>query len=163
MIRLFYFLISVLLFSSCSYRIARNGYEADKSDYVNCYVKITRHILLDEASTQKLGEIELGETGLTVACNEEKAIEILRGEACSINANLVLITEEKGPDLLSSCYRCKAEFYRLEESELYLINDDTYDPQRIISRISENKSKNTAITLGSALIGFLIGFLVVVY
>jgi hypothetical protein len=108
-----------------------------------------------------IGEVKLGDSGFSVACSEEHAINILRGEACAINADLIIITEENRPDLWSSCYRCRAEFYRFNKSDNNkdIKSDEIYDPRNIQDRVSRDRLKNTAIAIGSTAIGFIIGLL----
>lgn len=98
------FSILLIMISGCAHRIVRSGYDLKKSDYRNCIIVIKKDMQsLD--SLQKVGEILLGETGFSVSCSEAHALEILKGEGCALNANVVNITEEKRPDLFSSCYR----------------------------------------------------------
>ena len=110
--RLIYFLAPVLFFSSCAHHIVRSGYQATKSDYRICNVVIQKNTSISDSSATKVGEIELRDSGFSTVCNEERALEILKGEACAMDANLIIVTEERRPDFKSSCYRCKAEFYR---------------------------------------------------
>ncbi len=159
--RMFYLLITVLLFSNCSHRIVRTGYHIKKSDYVTCDVIIKKNISIADTLVTMIGEVKLGDSGFSVACSEEHAINILRGEACAINADLIIITEENRPDLWSSCYRCRAEFYRFNKSDNNkdIKSDEIYDPRNIQDRVSRDRLKNTAIAIGSTAIGFIIGLL----
>lgn len=160
--RIFYLLITVLLFSNCSHRIIRTGYQIKKSDYVACDVVIKKDTSFADTTATKIGEIKLGESGFSVACSEEHAINILKGEACAINADIIIITEENRPDLWSSCYRCRAEFYRfnISDNDKEIKSDDIYNSGEIQNRVSEDRSKNTAIAVGSVVVGFIIGFLI---
>ena len=105
-----YTLLIGLFFTSCSHRIVRTGYQVNKSDYENCDVIIKRNTEISDTVAIKIGEIKLGETGFSVACSEEHAVKILKNEACAIDADLIIITEENRPDLWSSCYRGLADF-----------------------------------------------------
>jgi hypothetical protein len=124
-------------------------------------VIIKKNISIADTLATKIGEVKLGDSGFSVACSEEHAINILRGEACAINADLIIITEENRPDLWSSCYRCRAEFYRFNKSDNNkdIKSDEIYDPRNIQDRVSRDRLKNTAIAIGSTAIGFIIGLL----
>jgi hypothetical protein len=124
-------------------------------------VIIKKNISIADTLATKIGEVKLGDSGFSVACSEEHAINILIGEACAINADLIIITEENRPDLWSSCYRCRAEFYRFNKSDNNkdIKSDEIYDPRNIQDRVSRDRLKNTAIAIGSTAIGFIIGLL----
>ncbi len=158
--RLICFLIVGLLFTNCSHRIVRSGYQIRKSDYVTCDVAIKRTTSIADTSATKIGEIKLGESGLSVTCSERHAISILKGEACAINADLIIITEEKRPDLWSSCYRCRAEFYQFNstDSNRDLKSEEIYDDRNVKDRVSEDRTRTTVMVIGSAVAGFIMGF-----
>ncbi|MBK6962510.1 MAG: hypothetical protein IPH20_00905 [Bacteroidales bacterium] len=155
--KLINYLILFLIITGCSHRIIRTGYQMDKSDYRECDIAIQKFIPVTD-SMKKVGEIKLGETGFSVSCSEAHAIEILRNEGCALDANLVIITEETRPDLMSSCYRCKAEFYQLKgKSDIQ--TDRQYEPENIQARVSHDRGKNGAILIGSIAAGVLVGLL----
>lgn len=159
---LFYLLIASLLFSNCGHRIVRTGYQIKKSDYSACEVVIKKATSISDTLATKIGEIKLGETGLSVACNEGDAINILRNEACAIKADVVLITEETRPDVWSSCYRCKAEFYKLKKPDNNTLkSDNKYTSDKVQSRVAEDRSRNTAMLIGSVVAGFVVGLLMI--
>jgi hypothetical protein len=152
------YLIFAVLISSCSHRIVRTGYQVSKSDYRNCDIAIRKNLIVSD-SLQKLGEIKLGESGFSVSCSEADAIAILQKEGCALNADIVNITFEKRPDLLSSCYRCNAEFYKYVNSSTKVQSDEMYKPANISDRSANDKKRNTAIIIGAIIGGFLAGFL----
>jgi hypothetical protein len=146
--------------SSCSHRIVRNGYDVKKADYRNCDIEITKNLLPTD-SLQKVGEIKLGESGLAVACSEAHAIEILKNEACALNAHIVNITEETRPNAWSSCYRCRAEFYRYtNQAKMAIQSEAFYNPENVKKRVSQDRGRNTAYAVGAVAIGFIFGLLV---
>ena len=151
------FLILFLIITGCSHRIIRTGYQMDKSDYRECEIVIQKFTPVTD-SMLKVGEIKLGETGFSVACSEGHAIEILKNEGCALNANLIIITEETRPDLMSSCYRCKAEFYQVNgRTDIQM--DSQYQPENVQARVSHDRGKNGAILIGSIAVGILVGLL----
>ena len=153
-----YYLTLLILITSCSHRIVRTGYHINKSDYKNCDIVITKDIVVTD-SLKKVGEIKLGESGFSIACSEADAIAILKNEACALNADLVNITEEHRSDLLSSCYRCRADFYKYQGVDFIRQSNDLYKSENIDKRISKDRNKNATIFIGAFVVGILSGLL----
>ncbi|MDX9773702.1 MAG: hypothetical protein RBT02_09850 [Bacteroidales bacterium] len=101
------------------------------------------------ASLKKVGEIKLGESGFSITCSEEHALELLRKEACSVNATIINIVEESRPDLLSSCYRCRAEFYINTDDNITYQSDEQYNSSNVDKRVSDDRIRNTFIAIGT--------------
>lgn len=158
---IFYILIIAFLISSCNYRIVRSGYKAKKFDSASCEIVIQKNTTVSDSIATKVGEIKLGETGFTTICNEARAIYVLKKEACSINADLIIITKEKRPGFHSTCYRCRAEFYKLNSTENSeeIKSDEAYQPEKIQERVSEDKTRLREIRSVSIGIGIMIGVL----
>src|SRR5690242_6100534 len=95
------FILVGILFSSCTHKIIRTGYAVSKSDYKTCDVVIKKDISVDDGLAKKVGEIKLKDTGVPIACSEADAINILTKEACALNADLVVITNEQRANLAS--------------------------------------------------------------
>ncbi|WP_157600926.1 hypothetical protein [Persicobacter sp. CCB-QB2] len=74
--------------SNCTHRMVRTGYEPTSTAYNQCNVEV-RKWMTPTDSLQKIGQLKLGESGFAVSCNEQRALDILRNEACSINANII--------------------------------------------------------------------------
>ncbi len=110
-------LLIILIFfvSSCSYKVTKNYQTSDSSNQFsnNCNPVIVKKKDLYGLHTKYLGTIKLDDSGLSINCSEEKAIEILQNEACLLNSNLINITEEVKHGY-SSCYRCIAMFYNVD-------------------------------------------------
>jgi hypothetical protein len=159
--RIIFFLLVGFLFANCSHRIVRTGYDIHKSDYRTCDVIIKKNISVSDTIVTKIGDIKIGESGFSVTCSEEHAINILKGEACAINADLIIITEENRPDLWSSCYRCSAGFYKYNSTDIEknIENDATYRPDNVKRRVSKDRAQNTGIFIGSVVVAILIGLL----
>ena len=152
------FLLLFLLLSSCTHRIVRSGYQLSNSYQNDCNVVIKKFMHVTD-SIQKIGEIKLGESGLAVACSEAHAIKILNNEACGIRADIVNIVEENRPDLWSSCYRCRAEFYKYKISPVQIQSNEMYNQENIKKRVSQDRGKNTVIAIMAALAGILVSTL----
>jgi len=75
-------IIVIILFSSCSHRIVRDGYSITNSNNLDCPVAIKKQMEIP-GTLKKVGEIKLGESGFSVSCSESAAMQILRKEACS--------------------------------------------------------------------------------
>lgn len=146
--RIVYLLFTVILFSSCSHRIVRSGYDIKKSDYGECDVLIKKDTIVSSTFATQVGEVKLGETGFSVSCSEKHAIKILKGEACAINADLIIITEENRPDFWSSCYRGRAKFYRInkDNSDALVKSDADFDPKEVKKRVKKDRTKTVVIT-----------------
>ncbi|WP_282124620.1 hypothetical protein [Algibacter mikhailovii] len=157
------FILFATLLSSCSHRIARNGYRIKKSDYTNCDVIIKKNTKLNDSLFTKIGEIKLGESGFSASCSEKHAVEILKNEACAIKAELIIITEEKRPDLWSSCYRCKAHLYKIKNTkdQPKIESDSIYKPKTIEKRVTKDRKKNTVVLIGAVITGVLLGLLLI--
>ena len=158
-----FLLFALLLFTNCAHRITRAGYEAS---YLNqqqsCNAVIKRGITIPDSLATKIGSVGLRDTGFSVVCNEEDALQILQEEACALNADLIVITNEKRPDFMSSCYRCSAEFYQLQpgitKEEFH--NDDAFNPENVRKRVAKDRVNNFFYGIGAVLVGIAIGSLV---
>ena len=159
MTKIFNCLIMLLLLTGCSYRIVRTGYEKVESVIPDCNIVIKKQMFIP-TSLRKVGEIKIGESGFSIGCNEANALEILKQEGCSLNATLINITEEYRPDLWSSCYRCKAEFYINTDDQTAYQNDEQYSPQNVNKRVSKDQIRNTIVGIGAVAFGYFIGSLI---
>lgn len=155
---IFCFLIAAA--SACSYKILRTGYVADKAAPADCEITIRKNVVVTEGM-KKVGEIRLGETGVSTSCSEAHALEIPRKEGCSVHANLVNIIHETQPDAWSSCYRCTAEFYQTDSPDTTPSGDSQYDDGLVADRVTEDRKRNSGMVILAVAVGFLIGFLIV--
>lgn len=147
----------LLTFTSCSYRVVRTGYSKQTSPISDCEVRFTKNDSVLTLGTQK-GVIQLKDGGFTVSCSEEDALVLLNTEACSVDANVVLITNEQKPNFASSCYRCEAVFISLQMDE----NEKPIPEQNEVFVSDEKKKSGSALgaVLGGVL-GFAAGYLLV--
>lgn len=159
--RLVYLVIAAFLFTNCGHRIVRTGYDIDKAQYRECEVAIKKNIVISELQATKVGQIKLGESGFSFVCNEADAIEIMKHEACALNANLIVVIDENRSDLWSSCYRCTAEFYKYQQnSTTRLVSDEAYDQKNVKKRVKNDRLRNNAIRVGAFGLGLLTGYLI---
>lgn len=145
--------------------MTRTGYDKPIADLTKCDIPIKKFHTLNPEEIDKIGTLTLKDNGFTVGCTEVKAMEVLNTEACAINADLIVITEETRSDFQSSCYRCTAEFYRFKADSSQVIarsiqtDYDNYDAQKRTVEDKKRNRKNLWTALG---IGFMIGFISVI-
>jgi hypothetical protein len=97
----------------CAHKIIPRNYTTYKPSFTPCNVVIKKH-LKDTTGLIKVGSIRLKDSGYSINCNEEDAVNILKKEACRLNADLVNIFRDKNPGFLYYCYDCHADFFRFK-------------------------------------------------
>ena len=153
-----YLFLLIFLFSNCSHRITRIGYDKNKSSVQDCEVIIKKDPSYYNPKAVKVGEIKIGETGFSVSCSEEQAIEILKNEACVLQADLIIIKHENRPDFWSTCYRCQADFYKYSISIPSEVaqNDNEYDLEKVEKRVSKDRGRVAGYLIGSVVFAVLV-------
>lgn len=101
----------LVLLASCSHKVVRTNYKAPDTGSTDCPVIIKKQ-LKETSGLENIGEVKLSDSGVSLWCSEKKAMEILKRDACNIKADIVYIAEEAPPDFFSTCYRCRAVFYK---------------------------------------------------
>lgn len=151
----------LLWLSGCSHRIVRTGYNKHNEPLNSCEVVIKRNIAIPDADATKVGEIKLGESGLSITCSEKAAIELLTKEACSVDADLILITKERRPDLWSSCYRCNAVFYKFTNNNVKqnYESDSSYNNIEVRKRVRNDRGNVAIMTIAATVIGIFGGLI----
>lgn len=157
---IFFLLIGLFFISSCSHRIVRKGYARSTASNGNCEVSIKKDFEVTENFT-KLGDIKLGESGFSARCTEEHAMEILKREACALDADLVNITREVRADIMSSCYRCSATFYKATnaENKVAVASDARYDNKNVEKRVRRDRNTNTGWIIAGIVTGVVLAVL----
>ena len=151
------------MFVGCKYQIVRYGYERSKNNTKLCDVIIVKQKIISDSAATKIGEIKLGNTGFTADCSEEKAITIIRQEACGINADFVNIYEENVPYYTNDCYKCRADFYvyKNKNNKIFSTNDDVaHVNQNVIIKEVRVKKTSVVAMIASGILGFVIGALI---
>ncbi|MGV8073014.1 MAG: hypothetical protein AB2L11_00410 [Syntrophobacteraceae bacterium] len=124
----------------CSAGVKRQGYTAlTERVPSDCEVVVLGYEAFDDTRMERLGNIEMYDTGFSLYCDEAYVLDLMKKEACSLGADIVNITDEKYPDFWSSCYRAKAEFIRLKNrEEAALVKADPhYDDMKVRERSQE--------------------------
>ena len=62
-----------------------------------------------------IGEVKIGDSGLTVDCGYETVIEQAKAEARKVGGNGIKLTKVDSPDFMSTCYRITADILRIEK------------------------------------------------
>lgn len=78
-------------------------------------------IEVDEAlpsHAEVLGEVNIGEAGLTLNCSYEYVLELAKAEARKAGGNALKINEHKTPDFYSSCHRISAHILMVGDASL---------------------------------------------
>jgi hypothetical protein len=65
-------------------------------------------------NTKKIGEAKYGDSGFSTSCDFNTNLISARKLARANGANIVKVISKSTPDLWSSCYRIKVEFYFYE-------------------------------------------------
>ncbi len=119
---LFLFTI-ILLLNSCSPKISTNiGKKYPALDYKQDVLVIELN-QPEPDGAEILGEVKIGDNGLTTDCSYETVIDKAKMEARKVGGNAVKITQHKLPSAMgSSCHRISARIIRVNNIEDYQAN-----------------------------------------
>jgi len=154
-----------ILASGCHSGITRIGYQlpvnTDTRKLDKCSIAIQSDAKYERTEVQLLGSIHSYDTGFSTDCDEAYTLDIFCREGCLLGADVINITQDKQPDLWSTCYRAKADFLRLNDREKAkkLYSDARCAPNLIIDR-SVKSSKRTREMIASMVFGGALGGLV---
>lgn len=105
------FIFSTIFLVSCGASIKSNFQTQNKALTIEDKVAfLDVHHKVPETA-KKLGDGKFGDTGFSTDCNFNSNLVQARKLARQNGANIVKVIEKKTPDLWSSCYRMKVEFY----------------------------------------------------
>lgn len=124
-------LISLIVFIGCSSTMTRYGYNLQNlpaNKDTKCNIPIKKNFPYKKEEVEILGSIRAGDSGFSVKCGEAYVLKQFHQEACALGADLINIIDESRFDILSTCYRAKAEFLRFKEREKVknLVSDPLY-------------------------------------
>ncbi len=68
-------------------------------------------------NSEEIGQIKVGDSGLSMKCNYDIVIDKAKLEARKVGGNAIKITRHKTPDLWSSCHRITATILKVENVE----------------------------------------------
>ncbi len=146
MARLLSISLILISFASGSPAVYRT-YEVDKTEKVNdCGLTLVR-IHPPDSIADKIGEILIDDFGASVNCSEEKTLDYIKNEGCSVGAQIVLIREIKRPDNESFCYRCVAVFYKYKPGVNPIKTTKYFGEMRIQKREQLDRKKQIRRTV----------------
>ncbi|NOR44409.1 MAG: hypothetical protein GQ534_02395 [Candidatus Delongbacteria bacterium] len=149
--------LNLLFLTSCtSYNITRSGYDIYdvKNSRINIEaVTIHKYGNFHTTDYERIGDIKLGDGPLTGNCSESNAIRMLREEAASIGADIVNVVDERRPDMISTCYRCQAEFYRSKDPSKKIQSSVAFKDENI----NERERGDSGTFLVSAVVAITLG------
>ncbi|MBJ2173055.1 hypothetical protein JBL43_02320 [Aureibaculum sp. A20] len=105
-------LITVIGITSCSPKISTNFTNPQSKLSIDEKVALLdiEHNLPE--NIVKVGEMRFQDSAFTTDCSFNSLMNQARNEARQNGANIVKVIEKKKPDLWSTCYRLKIEFYK---------------------------------------------------
>jgi hypothetical protein len=134
--------VSLILISlaSCSPAVYRT-YDKNKTEEAkDCGLALVR-IHPPDSTAEKIGEILIDDFGASVNCSEEKTLDYIKNEGCTVGAQIVLIREIKRPNDESFCYRCTAVFYKYKPGASPIKTNKYFDEMRIKKREQLDRKK----------------------
>lgn len=81
--------------------------------------------------SERIGSIEIGDTGLSTGCSLNQVVRLAQKEARENGGHAIKLTRVKQPDMVSTCYRIRADIYRFE----------TFDPNKDTRRVDLSKEE----------------------
>lgn len=117
--KLFSFLLVVLVLASCSPKL--------KTNITKSFSPLSENellVVLDISDDQKIenesiGELKAVDNGLSVHCTYFENVQNLKKMARKVGANLIRITKQKNPDKWSTCHRLWAQAYKVTDPSVY--------------------------------------------
>ena len=110
----FVILLSVLVIASCSStvktKLSKTYQPLDYKDKVIVIALEEKQPLEAEV----LGTIKIGDSGFSIKCNYETALNKAKLEARKAGGNAIKITEHKTPNFMSTCHRISANILKLQ-------------------------------------------------
>lgn len=101
---------------------------------------------------QKIGKIEIKDSGLSTNCDFMDVKSLAKKEALKMGGNCYVITEHREPNKWSTCHRIKADVYFIDNPEAYEYEIEWNEKRRLKIedfKGSTNKRPFTAATASS--------------
>lgn len=103
--------ISSLLLTGCAATVRSDIQNAQKKLSINDKVAFLDIMHLVPENATKVGSSHFGDSMFSTDCSFDSNLVEARKIARANGANIVKVTEKKTPDLLSTCYRLKIDYY----------------------------------------------------
>lgn len=148
--------------SSCAHRVIRHDYFVNPAEYQMCDLPIYSNVDLAFEGTF-LGKIELKGGSMATRCSRAEAIELLTYEGCSLGADYMIVTNERPPDRMSSCYRYEADFYAFNEGSdrAKIATESDLSKTGFPESSKIQKLPFAALIVASCVVVFIVGFTVI--
>jgi len=105
---------ALLLLAACSPRvntsISKTYPPLDYKEEVKVFSLVDKY----PENAIEIGTVKVGDSGFSVKCGYDLALDNIKLQARKAGGNAVKITEHKPPDFLSSCHRITAKILRIE-------------------------------------------------
>ena len=139
-----------LVAGGCSPAVNRRGYVAvNPADAKSCRVAVKSGAAFSPDEVEELGQVEVGDSGLTMTCDEATMVGLLRSEGCSAGAQVVDILRETRPDFASTCYRAQARLLRFRDPSRVATDDPRFATQAMQARGKADSSGQSAMLWGA--------------
>jgi hypothetical protein len=109
------FLFLTVIIYACSPKISSRISVVQPSLSPTDYVLVLQKEDAFECNGIEIGTIKSGDNGFSSNCSYEASILLLKALARQKGANVIKITDRKGPDVWSTCERIKAKIYRVND------------------------------------------------
>jgi hypothetical protein len=158
--------MAIFLLAGCKSGFSRSGYMKpaiqDAGNHPARPIALQANASFSADDVEVLGSISAYDTGFSVVCDEAYVLDRFCREGMQLGADVVNITQEKQPDVISTCYRAKAQFLRFKDRDKAknLVSDAKYAPRLIIER-SLRSDERTEATITAGVMGGSLAALIV--
>lgn len=125
MVRAIAVIVCILCFAGCASNIQRKGYSikdlksgAPSAVAANAF-PVKLNVDLTGHDHEILGTVTIGDSGFSVKCGADYVLGLVQNEAAAVGANLINVTWESYPSIISSCYRVKAQLILVKDKEWF--------------------------------------------
>jgi hypothetical protein len=93
------------------------------------------------SSAKKIGNVKVGD-GFRFNCGYDVTLNAVKQKAIEIGGNAIKLTSVKSPDLMSTCYRMKADVYTIAKGDIpvTVLNEKKFEDSITHSLISDTAS-----------------------
>lgn len=160
-IKLLKIIVICFLCLGCASTIKRSGYSIPSKQTHDYQAKV---IVLRNASFLNInhtviGKVHVGDSGVSLKCNEYYVLGILERDALDLNADIINITKEIQPNMVSSCYRVDAEFVKFNDKDdlLTFSRDPGYSLEQVLFRNKHQRAyRSSSQDLKSDVVGAVV-------
>ena len=137
---------AAVFLTGCAPGFSRKGYQSHAgqlaSTSTNSPVAIQCDKIYSTNEVVVLGSIHAYDTGFSFHCDEASVLAVFQKDAQMLGADVIDITDEKQPNLASTCYRAKAQFLRFKDRNRAkgIVSDPRYAPDLVDQRSQETAS-----------------------